>query len=539
MRRLILLFLLLLSVPSYADMYPDASNAKLPEARNNLGITEINFRDFGAKGDGTTDDTAAINAAFAAWKAAIAAGSNPTLRCDTGIYIISASVGSVEANPYVSARPVKIEGWGCTLRATTALAGKIMLDLRGNTMLRIEGIDLSAPVVPASAPAVGLAWGRYKAGAGNNADKVTIVGVRASGNYATAACYNMASETNHADTMMCLNSHTSNTSYGLILDAINHFNVPSAFATVNLPVDTASSMANFNCTNCNLQANAGSGAALWMSSNVYGPRFRGGYMLQQTPNPNVLLYQLNNSTYIYGACFDQIHFEAFGATYAFRLSGPAATTIITLKDFCYRENNNFNSAGIFTLDADKTIAYIYGLQLEIGTFWVPSLPLFDIPAKFHVEPRVVSLPVSYPVKFPSAQRVVAPNTTTPITSTAGFVMAGQGADLTFTPKISSNVSLQVCTVMRNNAAGSGVTLSVRTGTGTPPAVNDASTGTLRGDYSVLLSDVANSRKTACWTEIPIANVLIGTPYWVDLAAQVVTSGGVFIESTQVTFKEVP
>lgn len=48
----LLLALLAISRPAAADMYPDASNAKLPEAAANLGV-QVNVRHYGAHGDGT------------------------------------------------------------------------------------------------------------------------------------------------------------------------------------------------------------------------------------------------------------------------------------------------------------------------------------------------------------------------------------------------------------------------------------------------------------------------------------------------------
>lgn len=66
MRRILLLLVLLLARPALADMYPDASNAKLPEAAVNLGVTSVSVKQFGAVGNGTADDGPAFVAAAAA-----------------------------------------------------------------------------------------------------------------------------------------------------------------------------------------------------------------------------------------------------------------------------------------------------------------------------------------------------------------------------------------------------------------------------------------------------------------------------------------
>jgi len=69
MRWLLFAGLLLLATRAHADMFQDSSNAKLPEARNNLHVTGpnwFNVRDFGPSVGTGGDDTAAVTAAVAA-----------------------------------------------------------------------------------------------------------------------------------------------------------------------------------------------------------------------------------------------------------------------------------------------------------------------------------------------------------------------------------------------------------------------------------------------------------------------------------------
>lgn len=79
MKKLLLLLCLLAS-PVLADMYPDASNAKLPEAKINLGI-QISAKDLGFVNDGTTVNTAAIAALFART-------DSPTIYFPAGTYLM-------------------------------------------------------------------------------------------------------------------------------------------------------------------------------------------------------------------------------------------------------------------------------------------------------------------------------------------------------------------------------------------------------------------------------------------------------------------
>jgi hypothetical protein len=78
------------------------TNAILGFARTNLMGPVINVRDYGAKGDGRTDDTAAIAAAWEAWLA-----RNGTLFFPNGWYLDS---GTHYSTNYIANQPIYIDG---------------------------------------------------------------------------------------------------------------------------------------------------------------------------------------------------------------------------------------------------------------------------------------------------------------------------------------------------------------------------------------------------------------------------------------------
>jgi Pectate lyase superfamily protein len=121
----------------------------------------FNVKDFGAKGDGSTDDTVAIQAAVDA--AIVASGTNvlrstpPVVYFPSGRYMISSTIfiGSpndgLNANPGTGNKPMRfaVSGYGAVISAKVAIAGA-MLHLRygrygsgSPVMTRIEGLLLN------------------------------------------------------------------------------------------------------------------------------------------------------------------------------------------------------------------------------------------------------------------------------------------------------------------------------------------------------------------------------------------------------------
>ena len=505
----------------------------------------VSVKDFGAVGDGVTDDTVAINAAFAAFKTAVAAGAGSTLLFPPGKYKVTNSVGALDIVPYVGSTTALIEGYGAQILVDTAdLIGKVILDLRGSTGLQVNGLQIYSEIAVASQPAVGIAWGRYSSTLPNNADKIHFYDIKVSGNYSIAAGYNSQSEINCYTNCQFLNSTTTSTAYAFILDGINHFNVSSNFATVTLAVDTLGSLQTPLSLGCTFQANAGAKAAIWISSAVYGAKFIGGYCLQQTANPLIELYVLSDlvTNGIHGLTLDELHCEGTNATCNFLITGPS--TLPKINNLEYIENVNFCSTSIFKRDATQVVT-ITGLTIKIGQLYVGALPIFDNSFFFFVDPIAISLPASYTWKFPSNTSVSPADTNVAITSTASFVMAGFGADtagaganpVVFTPRISGKVRISFTGVVRNNTALSGAILRLQQGTGAAPALNAASAGTVRGKQCQAISATANAY-VPFHLEAIVEGLSLGTQIWVDLGVRVLTSGNVFVFDGYFTIEEI-
>lgn len=101
MRWLVFFLALLLGLPAWADMYPDASNAKLPQARANIGVTSgcDPVADFGADPTGVQDATAAINQCAAQ----LINGKHSNIALPAGTYRVNGQINVTTGQSLVGA----------------------------------------------------------------------------------------------------------------------------------------------------------------------------------------------------------------------------------------------------------------------------------------------------------------------------------------------------------------------------------------------------------------------------------------------------
>lgn len=111
-------------------------------------------------------------------------------------------------------------------------------------------------------------------------------------------------------------------------------------------------------------------------------------------------------------------------------------------------------------------------------------------------------------------------------------MAGLGSVLTLTPKISGRIQITVTVNFDQTAAGNCYAI-VRYGTGAPPALNAAVTGT---GANIAVQRVVSVGEVSANDVLTLSGVIpnvfpLGIPIWVDLAVQssVVATNVIFIE----------
>lgn len=501
---------------------------------------------FGALADGTTDDSAAINLAFAYLKSVVATNQGGHMLFPPGVYKVQSSIGAHGIVPYTNAHITLIEGYGAKILVNTDdLQGKVILDLRGSTNIRVKGLEISSFVLSAIEPKVGLAWGRTSSTLPNNTDRNNFEDVRVTGRYSLAAAYNSQSEANGYYSCQFLNASSTTTSYGMVLDGINHFNVASDFTTLTLAVDTIGSFQTPVFVKCWFSSTGGGQAAIWLSSAVYAAKFISCYGLN-TQGGNIFdLYVIDNTDAgaIKHLDCQEMHIESGTVANVFNITGPATSPII--QGLQYTDNYCFANDAIFTRDSTQTVT-LHNLGLSIATFGAsPDPEIFDDPSKYTVTPKIINLPSSYAWQFPSRTMII-PGNTPAITTVGSFTMAGLGADTggsganpaVFTPRISGEVRITITGAIRNSVALSGAFFRIQYGTGTAPAANDATTGsTIPSFQNQMISATAN-QVVPFHLEAVVSGRTLGTEMWVDLGIRVITSGNVFVEYPTVAFEEI-
>ena len=137
------------------------------------------------------------------------------------------------------------------------------------------------------------------------------------------------------------------------------------------------------------------------------------------------------------------------------------------------------------------------------------------------------------------------NPATPATS-AGFTMMGVGSTCTFTPNIQTTVRVTMSGNASNDTAGDGVILSLRYGTGTPPAAGAAVTGTRPAGVSTSMSVGGNNGTNSFAGEVYAFNMsglavslVPGVPVWFDIAAQSQRGGNSTVQNLGCSWQESP
>lgn len=260
--------------------FVQAGTGSVPRTTRNKNRDVINVLDFGAVGNGTTDDSAAIQKAVDLLRS-LGSNNRPGL--------VFGHEGGAKHNFCIS-NPVNLTGFNDAVGMTVDLNGSVIIaktngkpvfDMLDSQRIEIcnGGIygDPSAP--PSYGVQMGRALGTVPAPLLNGRVENIMRKVRFTGAYSGACMINSASEICLYDKCGFWNSSQAAGSACVILDSRRAVNLLSDFFTVTQPNNVASSFNDTLFLNCTFEKIGGENPALGNAIKIYGGAFRAMKMI--------------------------------------------------------------------------------------------------------------------------------------------------------------------------------------------------------------------------------------------------------------------
>lgn len=326
----------------------------------------FNVMDYGAACDGTTEDSAAINAAFAAARAVAHPKLNQTARIASPPNRTCLFSSTINATG-LTFMGISVEGGVLDC----AVTGGICIDALGSRFIRWS-INLYGDV--ANTPSIGIQIGTIGAGCGgHNFDQAAFTGY-----FTFSALYNSACETTSYNGTQSHNRYTggSGPGYAGVFDGYNHFNATSAFVTNTTPVDSRQSF-SLNTFLGGAWENASASSVIWVGgsylfsmTNTYTGSDNGtggvitSWCLDQACNRNMTL---------------RIHTEQRNTPYGILQSGTNANPI--LAGLIYTDDQALYTTASFHADTGIDSVSMPNAQIQVNSYFInPSALIWDQPS---------------------------------------------------------------------------------------------------------------------------------------------------------------
>jgi hypothetical protein len=337
----------------------------------------ISVQDFGAVGDGITDDSAAFSAA---WAKMIETKTlygleryvHISIVIPPGKYYIGSSINWTDCAAY----NLSIYGYGAVIIGD--VAGGNIVDMIGVLGAHILGITVTSGAV--NVAKTGLLIGPIgTATCGIN----KLSDVKIEGYYSAGPLLNIGSETTKFDNVRLSNFNTTGDSYAYVGDGMNRFGAVSEYQTIRAP-NTAASFTENTFNHCSLRnySTVNNGAAVYIENTVGWSFDKGCYFLAFT-GPAV-----------------RIRNEANSRNYGLSLKGLFETTLAPGLDYAVEywvstgavtttEDNDFDLTTPHAKTAIIKVSHptggpvgdltFYGTIRLRGSYAGSAVPLFDAP----------------------------------------------------------------------------------------------------------------------------------------------------------------
>ena len=367
-----------------------------PTPLRTLGYVDV--KAFGAAGDGSTDDTAAINSAIRYARGLTIPPGNvgntntpyyARLYFPQGNYLISDTLDFTHfSDPNALAGgnngyAFEVEGYGAYISTGPHFATEHpIIDALGSRTIKFVGFTLAGNGDGTSGshePNVGIQIGRVVPELG--ADFFTFRDVSVIGNFSLAAFYSLASEVTQYDHVLAINNDRRSGSYSLILDGANHFSITSKFVEETIPRDTHQSFTlnGFHDSQFLSGPNVvGRGTPIWLS-DTEGVKFDNVYANTNAATC-VVLFSQSEVNPLSALQFDNFHCEGQNIRQTFLVSGENLAPVI--RRFHYGEIANFSHGSVLGLANTNAHGILQDSEIQIDRYVFRGSKVFDDPERW-------------------------------------------------------------------------------------------------------------------------------------------------------------
>lgn len=375
-----------------------ATDGVIPRIFENRAASAINMQDFGAKCDGSTDDSGAINAAINAEKS-MKATNGLFSGASVGRCVIRHTIG-IENKYY---RPFTIDFSG--LQLICQVSDAPCVDATGLSFATIRSLNILGSCVSGSIPNIGLLISRPSATAGSAVYDYLDAPI-ISGCFTLTPFYHRSAEAMQINRGNFTNYQAGG--YAYIADGSNHFGIQSALSGATYAPNTMSSDNSVLCVSCAFRTIGANGIPMWLGGTSEH-KFIRGYAASFYSNggPAVVVY--TTSTVPNQLLDLDLHVETNGLGSAVRFDGDSN---IILADFAFTDFSPFQSGPLFARGVGVSLVTLQGATIKIGGLAGNNPSWFDSSAGFAISGQIFNQDGTYSAPGVFSGRVCVATTCT-------------------------------------------------------------------------------------------------------------------------------
>lgn len=331
----------------------------------------VSVKDFGAKGDGIADDTAAIQAAIDYIRANIATVNAVlkraiTLHFPDGTYRITSTLNMSA----IRAHSWEISGFGAALLGETN--GTPVVDMIWSRYFMWSGLSIVGSTT--NTPNFGIIIGRPFTGANSDSGEYQFDHCTFYGSFTRACLYTLAPEVVQYNHVRFWNRHSSFDSYCLIVDTNNNENITSAFQSITYPVNTSQSCNENTFLTCDFRKDISGDCILYRGRGVARHNYINSYAATMDGSAVVLKEAVS-----YNLLQLDMHVETTGAKRILLIDNETSIANIGIKGLRVRDHQPQCSESLIDVTGTTRTVLFDDVEIDCGTP-ASAIPVFGATA---------------------------------------------------------------------------------------------------------------------------------------------------------------